>query len=383
MNDPASFRSTSDRWFKRVISILPKRDWLVVGWLLAIKLLLLVFGGKSYQILQNQRPTGFYGWLEIWNRWDSLHYQKLAEFGYSATDILKAWFYPFFPWCVRLFAYLTGDYLISAFVVSGLAGIVAVILLRRLVELDYSAAVAQRTIWFFLIFPTAYVLHIGYTESLFLALALGSIFAARTDRWWLAGILGAFCWMTRPIGMALVPTLAVEAAHQYWITRRWKWRWLWIAVVPAGFAVYLLINWKVTGDPFMFLRMRHKLFAISSTWPWVGIYEAIGNLRRAPGQSEMVGAQELYYVALGLICTIIAWIKLRPSYAMWMTGNWVLFASVSFLASVPRYTLALFPMFILFAMVAANRFFNAVITVWSLLFFALFASLFARGWWAF
>ena len=41
---------------------------------------------------------------------------------------------------------------------------------------------------FLLIFPTAYFLHIGYTESLFLALVLGSFLAARTDRWWLAGL---------------------------------------------------------------------------------------------------------------------------------------------------------------------------------------------------
>jgi hypothetical protein len=66
-----------------------------------------------------------------------------------------------------------------------------------------------------------------------------------------------------------------------------------------------------------------------------------------------------------------------------MTGNWLLFTSVTFIESTPRYTLTLFPIFILFALVAANRFWNAVITVWSLLFLALFAGLFVRGWWAF
>ena len=40
-------------------------------------------------------------------------------------------------------------------------------------------------------------------------------------------------------------------------------------------------------------------------------------------------------------------------------------------------------LFILFGLVARNRFWNAVITVWSLLYLGLFASLFVRGWWAF
>ena len=97
----------------------------------------------------------------------------------------------------------------------------------------------------------------------------------------------------------------------------------------------------------------------------------------------MVGVQELYFTALGFICAIASWIKLRPLYAMWMTASWLLFASVTFIESAPRYTLTLFPIFILFALWGANRFWNAVITVWSLLFLALFAALFVRGWWAF
>jgi hypothetical protein len=86
---------------------------------------------------------------------------------------------------------------------------------------------------------------------------------------------------------------------------------------------------------------------------------------------------------LGLVCAILSWIKLRPSYAVWITGTWLLFTSTTFIESAPRYSLTLFPIFILFALAAENRFWNAVITFWSLLFFSLFASLFVRGWWAF
>ena len=133
------------------------------------------------------------------------------------------------------------------------------LLLRRLVQLDYDSAVALRSVWFFLIFPTAYFLHVGYSESLFLALALASVLAARVDRWGLAGLLGAFCWLTRAAGAVLVPTLAVEAAQKYSTNRRWNPRWLWIALVPAGFAIYLLLNWRVTGDALAFLQTRKDI----------------------------------------------------------------------------------------------------------------------------
>jgi hypothetical protein len=230
----------------------------------------------------------------------------------------------------------------------------------------------MRSVWFLLIFPTAYFLHVGYSEGLFLALALACILAARVERWWLAGMLGAFCWMTRAAGAVLVPALAVEATQQYWMKRRlcshgavspcqihhtgntstqrddynklrggraWKWHWLWIAIGPTGLVVYLLINWSVIGDPFVFLQTRRLSFEQSFALPLAGIRQAIWAHYLTPSEAEMVGAQELFFVALGFVCTIISWFKLRPVYAMWMTGSWILSASVSFFRSMPRYTL--------------------------------------------
>ena len=354
----------------------------MVGWVMAIKVLLFVIGGKSYPMLWNSYITSPRQWLNIWDQWDFGYYQKIAEFGYSGEDGSIA-FYPLFPWLIRLVVSISGSYLAAALIVSGIACFVAAILLRRLVQLDYASSVAMRSVWFFLIFPTAYFLHVGYSESLFLALALASILAARIDRWWLAGLLGAFCWMSRAAGAILVPTLAVEAAQQYCGKRRWNWQWFWIAIIPAGFAVYLVINWRVSGNPFAFLQTRRVSFEQSFASPLVGIRQAIRAHYPSANEAEMVGVQELCFVALGFICTILSWIKLRPLYAMWITGTWILFTSVSFFRSMPRYTLTMFPIFILFALLGRNRFWFGALTVWSLLFFALFAVLFARGEWAF
>jgi hypothetical protein len=362
--------------------VLPKQDWTVVGWILGIKILLLFLATTSYAVIWSSWLGGAHRWFEIWDQWDFGYYQEIAEFGYSAADG-SIMFYPLFPWLLRLVAYITGSYLAAGLIVSGIAAIAAAILLRRLVEIDYSRSVAMRTVWFFLIFPTAYFLHVGYSESLFLALALGCILAARLQCWWLAGVLGAFCWMSRAAGVVLVPTLAVEAAQQYCVSQRWDRRWLWIAIVPAGFAVYLLINWHVGGTPFAFMELRKGSFDQSFALPSAGIRQAIWAHYPTPNEAEMAGAQELFFVALGLVCTIVSWVRLRPAYSMWMTGSWILYTSVNLFRSVPRYTLTMFPIFILFALLAKNPFWRGMLTAWSLLFFALFAILFARGEWAF
>jgi hypothetical protein len=284
---------------------------------------------------------------------------------------------------VRLFAFVTRDYLVSAFIVSTLASLVTAIVLQRLVELDYSKELAQRAVWFLFIFPTSYFLHIGYTESLFLMLALSSVYSARKQRWLLAGLFGALTCLTRANGLVLLPVLTVEAAHQYWTTRRWQWQWLFIGVAALGFGGYLLLNEHVTGDPFAFAKLEQHFFSKALSAPWTGIDNAIGSLSRAPSEAEMIGVQEILFIALGLVCTIVSWIKLRPAYSVWMTGNWLLFVSVSFVLSVPRYTLTMFPIYILFAMLAARRVWLAVITVWSILYLSFFASMFAWGRWAF
>lgn len=357
----------------------------LIAMMLAIKALVFLFAGQSYQALADQRIEGAYGWLELWNRWDALNYQKLAIQGYSAVGDMRPTivFYPLFPWTIRLLSVVVNDYLVSAFIVSTLASIAAGILLYRLVQLDFSRATAKLAVWFLFIFPTSYFLHIGYTESLFLMLALGCALAARNGSWVVAGLLGAFACLTRATGLVLVPALLIEAGHQYWTTRHWNWQWLSIAIVPLGFGGYLWLVYQTAGDPFAFLPIRKEFYHISLAPPWTGVREAIGSLDRTPAQAQMVGVQECLFIALGFVCAILSWIKLRPIYGVWMTGNWLLFTSVSFVASVPRYTLTMFPIFFLFAMLARRRLWLVAITIWSLLYLALFASLFAWGRWAF
>lgn len=357
----------------------------MIAIVISIKALLFLFAVQAYQVLQNQRVVGRRGWLEIWNRWDTLNYQKLAQFGYGATGELQPLmgFYPLYPWTVRLFAFVTGDYLVSAFIVSTLASLVAAILLLRLVELDYSKELAQRAVWFLFIFPTSYFLHIGYTESLFLMLALSCVFAARKQRWLVAGLFGALACLTRANGLVLVPALMAEAGHQYWTTRRWQWQWLWIGVAGLGFGGYLLLNKHVTGNAFAFISVVRQFFGKSLSPPWIGIDNAIGSISRAPSEAEMVGTQEVVFITLGFACTVVSWFKLRPAYSVWMTGNWLLFVSVSFVLSVPRYTLTMFPIYILFAMLSARRVWLGIITFWSILYLSFFASMFTWGRWAF
>jgi hypothetical protein len=361
-------------------------DWSLVWTILAVKGLVFLFGVQVYYALSNKPIGSWHGWLEIWNRWDSLRHIRLAQTGYTGAgsekyDIVG---FPLYPWLVRLFAFIFQDYLVSAFIVSGLATIAAGLLLHKLVRADYPDSIARSAVWFMLIFPTSYFLHINYNESLFLALAIGCFLAARQGHWSLAAILGALVCLTRINGLIIILALLTEVFLQYRVSRRWQWQWLWLTIVPVGFGIYLLLNQYAAGDALAFLTVGKENFQKSFDMPWNGIkgvYYVMWSPE--PTHAQMVGVQEFVFIILGAVGTIACGFFLRPSYTVWMAGNWLLFTSVGFIISDPRYTLVMFPIYILFARLAERYFWNSVITVWSLLLLALFVSKFVQGHWAF
>ena len=364
-------------------------DARAAGLVLAVKALVLLYGVQAYVVWKNERLASFYDWLAIWNRWDAPHYLDLARGGYVAGGVEARWivFYPLYPWLVRAAAVVLRDELLAAFFVSGVASVAAGVLLYRLARADGEAEeVARASVFYLLAFPTSDFLHIGYTESLFIALALGAFLAARARCWWAAGLLGGLAAMSRVNGLLLLPALAFEVWDEYRAGgRRARAEWLWLLLVGAGFGVYLLINWWVFGEPLKFLNVQGEHWFKTLTWPWVGVREAWNSIwGRAPSEAQMVGWHELFFVLLGLGLTAWAWARLRASYAMWMTCNWLLWTSTKFVLSVPRYTLVLFPAFILLARLRVSRpAWGAAVAVWSLLMLALFAARFAQGYWAF
>lgn len=353
---------------------------------LIVKLLILLWGGIAHQAIANRRLVSISDWLSIWNLWDAPRYLNIAEFGYQATgeDKVNIAFYPLYPFLVRCVEVITHNYVVSAFLVSAIASVAAAIFLEKLVLLDYSPKIARASVFFLLIFPTSYFLHIGYTESLFLALSIGCLLAARTNRWRWVGLLGGLATMTRINGMVLVPALLAEVVQQYRSSRRFNASWLWIIVVPSGLIVYLLCNLWVYGDAFKFLEFQRDFWHKSSSFPWQSIWAKIQQTPKYSSyELQMVGIQELLFIALGLAGTIWSWFNLRSLYTVWMLGNWWLFTSTSFILSVPRYTLVMFPLYIWFSLLSKKPVLHSLAIAWSLVFLILFSTLFAVGRWAF
>lgn len=351
------------------------------------KLLVLVFGAAAVRTFSDAPLDPDTSFLSIWNRWDASSYLNLAENGYAALgeDRFLIVFFPFYPTLIRIFQTIFPGYLLSAVVVSAIASIALALGFRALVRLDFGERTAQMAVFFLFIFPTSYFLHIPYTESTFLAVTVGCFLAARKRMWLAAGALGAAACLTRINGLVLVPAIAFEVWENYRENGRFERRSLWLLLIPVGFGLYLLLNIQVAGDPLMFMTYQQEHWHRYFRFPWEGIWETAKRINDPkPVNAMMTGVQELLFVCIGLFALIAGWRQLRNSYRVWLAVNWLLFVSTSFVLSVPRYTLTLFPIFILMARSASRSWtLRLTYTVWSILFLALFATQFVRGWWAF
>jgi Gpi18-like mannosyltransferase len=381
-------------------------DQRLISLTIGIKVVLFFLGIAAFASFANgtlHRPIDA---LEIWNRWDAPHYLDIAVFGYRSFDPgnlvgppgyeqvfpgelnLYIVFFPLYPWIVGLVDVAIGQPVVSAVLVTTVASLFVAPLLYRVVRSEESEGVALRAGWFLLIFPTAFVLHIPYTEALFLTLVLGSFLAARHQRWWLAGLLGGLAALTRVNGLILLPALAAEAATQWFqapqTERRLRVEWLAIGLVGAGTLGYLALNLAVYGDAFQFLQIQESHWYKHLEAPW----EGIGRLFRwingpDAGEAWLYGWSELIAIVIGLAATIHAALRFRPAWFVWIASNWLLFISTSFVLSVPRYTLTLFPLFVSLGVISRRREVLIGLSLASIAGFVYFAGRFAAGVWAY
>ena len=97
----------------------------------------------------------------------------------------------------------------------------------------------------------------------------------------------------------------------------------------------------------------------------------------------MHGWMELLFVAIGLVAPSTPRFRFRLSWFAWMAGNWLLFVSTSFVVSVPRYALTLFPLYVSLALAARRTWLLVLISAVSIGGLVYFAGRFATGAWAF
>lgn len=313
--------------------------------------------------------------VDVWARWDSVWFLRIAENGYGETEEAAAAFYPLYPLLVGVVGrILFGHYVLAGVLVSLAATLGAFALLYRLALPRLGAAGARRSVVYLAIFPFAVFLEAVYSEALFLFLALAAFVLAERGKFFGAGVAAGLAWLTRPVGFALLPALALIA----WRSRDRNGSLLRLAVAPALFALYPLYLWWKVDDPLAFVRAQDVWSReLSPAGPlgglWDGLRAGWAGLRQLasgsdttrywsavqdadPDRVAAVNLEQLAFLVLFIALTVVAWRRFGAPYGLFAALSLAIPLSVPSerwpLLSMPRFGLVIFPFFLALAALA-------------------------------
>ncbi|MFI5915441.1 mannosyltransferase family protein [Dactylosporangium sp. NPDC051541] len=246
----------------------------------------------------------------LWaSQWDSPWFIAIAEHGYQRTaDDSPAAFFPLYPLLIRVATPLClGKSWVAALLVANLALAAALILLYRLTDLELGQRAAGRAVFYLVAFPTGFFLGAAYNESLFIALAVGTVYCLRRQLWWSAGLLGGLAAATRSAGILLAFAFVIEYTQ-----RKMKLSEISaLMVIPAGLGGVMLTDWIAYGDPLAFSHTQAQHWGRHLAWPWQAPVDAM--TKAGPPFTEIWTHNVLELgTVIGLAALLTPWLR-RPS----------------------------------------------------------------------
>jgi hypothetical protein len=327
-----------------------------------------------------------FGTMNLWSHWDGEHYVALAAAGYLQPPYnVSPAFFPLYPLLMRSFAELFGGPLslpalsVWGVLLSLLALPFALYFVYKIAESGWGEKAARATVLTLALFPTSFFFNAVYTESLFLALSAGSIWALQVRRdLLLACALAAFATATRNVGIFLLVPLAYEwlrgeAGREY----GWGKGVACLALAPSGLLAYAAYLWSRSGDLFLFYSAQ-GYWSRRATGPstffttvFTEAYESLEGLFRPQPLTDSAledlmgrlnGTTDAYNLLFLLFAAVLLVLGVRVlSFSLSAYTFLLVIPAVFFgkpetpLMGFPRYVLVAFPLFIVLAVLLKNR----------------------------
>ena len=288
---------------------------------------------------------------------DAENYLKIAEQGYvtEGNDKYTLVFFPMFPLMIRILHTITFlDYQICSFIISLVSSCISVVLLYKIVKIDYTDEVAEKATFTYILYPVISFLATGLNEGVFMMLLLASIYFLRKKKYLLAGLFGYMVALTRLPGLCVGVIMLVETImYIYKSGKNNKFRLkvllkqaVMMLMTLLGLCTYLLINYFLYNDFFKFFDFQEEIWFQTVKNPIYVIFNIIINSQIRMDIIE-IGFSNLIACILILASVLYAiYRKVRVSYILYMLVYFWVCYSASWLLSGARYSIAAFVIFI-------------------------------------
>jgi hypothetical protein len=339
-------------------------------------------------------------------RFDTVSYLGIAQGGYDSVGPQGPAFFPLYPLLTYLLSGLAaspGAALLAATALSLAAFLGALYLLHRLVALDLGPELARPTLLLLAFFPTALFFSAPYTESLFLLVSVGAVYAARTGHWAWAGVLAGAASATRVPGIALFLPLTIM---YLWGPREsaagaatgWRPRFplrrdaAWLALAPLGLVAFSVHLDSAVGDALAWLHAQDDVSGRDLTFPLVTAWDAVrtagagvkaiaeGSRTTFPAGENLVNLGVLVFAIVALVGVFR---RLHVAYGLYSVAALLPAFLTPFegepLLSLPRFLAVLFPVFMWLALACEERGWTDRVLVASAVLLGLFTAEHATG----
>jgi Gpi18-like mannosyltransferase len=321
--------------------------------------------------------------VQEWNpiplhaKWDSFWYISIAKNGYwfgGYRNYSNVVFFPLYPFLIQAVSFYVGDdFVLAGWIVSTIFLLLAIIYLFKLVYEFHPGSNPYSTIFSLLIFPTAFFLNAVYTESLFLFLSITTFYYALRKDFLLAGILGFLASLTRISGFFLFIPIIWEYFKNYGFSRPFNFKLLSTLLIPAGTLSFFLVLYLKFGNFLLYLKLENS---------WGRSFELNKNHFSLLSHPAIINFSiDALFLVFALASSIFILKRLRTSYGIYILISILIPLSTGTFMSIGRFTLVLFPIYILAGSIK-NKFLQMSLVLLSILLFSVNITLFVNNYWA-
>jgi len=300
--------------------------------------------------------------LDMWAKWDTVYYVRIASAWYSQQVGGRYGFFPLYPLTVRIVGKLIHNYYIAGLIVSNVCLILAALFLYKLVKLDYDKETSLKSIKYLFLFPTAFLFSCILSESLFLFLLIACFYYAKKENWLVSGIFGFFTALTRPVGAFIVfPLFYLYLKTKDFKIRNIRPSILFLLLIPLGAFLFGCYSYYLTGDFFAYVHIKEK-WRHTLTNPITLLYTSIFSNNPAIVFNAVFAIG--VFILIFLTCRKVGFTYSSLAFILMIVP---LFSGSSALTGLARYALVAFPLFISLALLFKNRKNDEMLTIFLVL----------------
>lgn len=298
-------------------------------------------------------------WYHQLLQWDSEWYFRIVTDGYQyngdPTIQQSIVFYPLFPMLARGLATIGGLTPADALLlVSNTAGLLAIVILFKLVREEFGDQIALVTTALVSFFPASVLLSAGYTEPLALLLIVSFFLALKRRYYFSAALLAGLTIATRSTGIVLLPVLVWEM----WRNRDQK-PFLpallpCVVLATSGLWLFMIYLWSAFGSPFAFADGQvafHEGTTLAT--------RLVAALKLEPFTRMMLNdwnpwGQASWFTLLFIVLIVVGWSRLPSSWTLFaiavlLLPYLTLSGGPAGFVSMSRFNLVSFPLFVILA----------------------------------